>query len=390
MRRLFAYVPVLLFLLATCFAAPVPAPKVIDLTSSDGTVLKATYFSAGKPGPGVLLLHQCDQQRKVWAPLGEALAAAGINTLTFDYRGYGESGGPPNKEWADADWRRMTTEVWPKDFDVAYEYLLGQPGVDRARIGAGGASCGVDNSVQVARRHPEIKALMLLSGETNRDGRLFLQSKKMPIFTAAADDDQYRQYDDLMTWFVTVSENPASRYQRYATGRHGAEMFPVHPELPGMVAQWFAAVFSQQPKKLPKTNGKPWPAETTRMLAKIDGPGGAAQAEKELAQARQRDPKAQLFPESIVNFLGYERVQLKDTAIGIEILELNATAYPDSANVYDSLADAYLADGKKDLALENAKKALDLLAKDTSTPEQRKKDIRESAEKKVKELQKAE
>ena len=34
------------------------APRIVDLRASDGTVLKASYFAAAKPGPGVLLLHQ--------------------------------------------------------------------------------------------------------------------------------------------------------------------------------------------------------------------------------------------------------------------------------------------------------------------------------------------
>src|SRR6266849_5360276 len=34
-----------------------PAPRVVDLKTPDGTVLKGTYFAAAKPGPGVLLLR---------------------------------------------------------------------------------------------------------------------------------------------------------------------------------------------------------------------------------------------------------------------------------------------------------------------------------------------
>src|SRR4029077_1678125 len=40
-----------------------PAPRVGDIKSADGTVLKGTYFSAGKPGPGVLLFHQSNRTR---------------------------------------------------------------------------------------------------------------------------------------------------------------------------------------------------------------------------------------------------------------------------------------------------------------------------------------
>jgi len=34
-----------------------PAARVVELKASDGTLLKASYFAAAKPGPGVLLLH---------------------------------------------------------------------------------------------------------------------------------------------------------------------------------------------------------------------------------------------------------------------------------------------------------------------------------------------
>jgi len=33
-----------------------PAPRVVDLKAVDGTILKASYFAAAKPGPGVLLV----------------------------------------------------------------------------------------------------------------------------------------------------------------------------------------------------------------------------------------------------------------------------------------------------------------------------------------------
>src|SRR6266581_8206029 len=72
---------------------PNNAPRAVDLKASDGAILKATYFAASKPGPGVLLFHQSNRTRKEWADLAGQLAAAGINTLTFDVRGHGETGG---------------------------------------------------------------------------------------------------------------------------------------------------------------------------------------------------------------------------------------------------------------------------------------------------------
>ncbi|MCM2258805.1 MAG: hypothetical protein NDJ94_24485, partial [Vicinamibacteria bacterium] len=38
----------------------------LDLKAPDGTTLKATYFAAERPGPGVVLLHMCNSQRRAW------------------------------------------------------------------------------------------------------------------------------------------------------------------------------------------------------------------------------------------------------------------------------------------------------------------------------------
>jgi len=67
-------------------------------------------------------------------------------------------------------------------------------------------------------------------------------------------------------------------------------------------------------------------------------------------------------------------------------MKLNVIAYPNSPNVYDSLSDTYLADGQKDLARLNAKKALELLPSDTTDPEDRRRGIKENAEQKLKQL----
>jgi hypothetical protein len=52
----------------------------------------------------------------------------------------------------------------------------------------------------------------------------------------------------------------------------------------------------------------------------------------------------------------------------------------------ESLSDAYLVDGQKDLALQNANKAVELLANDTTDAEQSRNDIRDSAQQKIRQL----
>jgi dienelactone hydrolase len=375
-------------LIAFACAAPARASeRVVELTAADGTKLKATYFDAGKPGPGVLLLHQCNRQRKVWDGLAGQLAAAGVNVLTVDNRGFGESGGDPHDKLTPAQEGKIETEKWPGDFDIAFQYLVSQPGVTRDMIGVGGASCGVNNSIQLARRHPEVRSLVLLSGPTNLAGRQFLRnSAKVPVFFAVADDDEFPPAVQEMEWLYGLTSNPGKKFVHYAKGGHGADMFSVHPELQRIIVDWYVTTLIKTPGRAPVVKDPPAIPQQARTLDLIDQPGGPAKVAKMLADARQHDPNATLFPEAMVNVIGYEYMQSGDTKAAVEILKLNAEAYPKSPNVYDSLSDAYLADAQKDLARQNAKRALKLLASDTTDNQQQRDAIRASAEAKLKQL----
>jgi len=170
-----------------------PPTRGVELKTTDGILLKATYFAAAKPGPGVLLLHQSNRTRRAWEDVAGRLAAAGIHALTLDLRGYGESGGTPEYKLSDSEWERVHN-LRPGDLDVAFQFLVSQPGVDREVIGVGGAGAlGVLRSVKVASQHAaEVKSLALLSGETLRDGLQFLrQSPQLPELFVVADDDEY-------------------------------------------------------------------------------------------------------------------------------------------------------------------------------------------------------
>jgi len=359
---------------------------VVDLTATDGTKLKATYFAAANPGPGVLLLHQCNRQRKVWDGLARRIAAAGINVLTFDYRSFGESGGEPLDKLTPQQ-QAEAFQKSPGDVDVAFQYLVSQPGVNRNVIGVGGASCGVNNSVQAARRHAEVKSLVLLSGNTDLNGRNFLRSTAAPpTFFAIADDDEFKPSIIAIEWLYSLTGNPGKELVHYANGGHGADMFPVHPELIGLIVDWYVTTLIKTPgHATPPSNAAAVPGDI-HTLDEIDQPGGAQAVAKKLSEARRGDPKATLFDEGLVNLMGYEHLQSGDAAGAIEVLKLNVQAYPNSPNVYDSLADAYLAAGQKELARQNAKRALELLPSDTNDAEDRRKAIHDNAELKLKQL----
>ena len=66
-------------------------------------------------------------------------------------------------------------------------------------------------------------------------------------------------------------------------------------------------------------------------------------------------------------------MQADKTDDAIKVFQKNAQEYPDSSNVYDSLAEAYAAAGKKELAIENYGKALKLDPKNENARERLKK-----------------
>lgn len=72
------------------------------------------------------------------------------------------------------------------------------------------------------------------------------------------------------------------------------------------------------------------------------------------------------FSEQSFNLLGYRLLGQGKTAAALAIFRLNAEAYPASANVYDSLGEAYLKAGDPAKARENYEKSLQLDPKNTN------------------------
>jgi hypothetical protein len=361
----------------------------------------------------VLLFHQSNRTRKSWNDVPRQLAAAGINTLTIDERGYGESGG-----------KKEARELYHDgDLDAAFEYLVSQPGVQRDVIGAGGAGwLGVDNSVETARRHSsEVKSVVLMSGETLLPQLRFLrQASQLPGLFVVSDDDEYPPTVEAMEWLYDCSASPQKQFIHYigpkapwlwyetsnvskvpATGSHGTDLFDRHPELSATIVDWFVTTLIRTPGHAPGDA-----VASAAILNQIEMPGGVARVTQQLMEARRNDPKVQLWPEVNVDIIGEDHMREADAEkkaghlreaememkVGIEIFKVNLLAYPDSADAHYNLADAYLRVGEKALALQYAEKALAMIDSHVtplsswSDTEQRRAEIRSAVEDVLKKL----
>ena len=367
-------------------------PRVVDIKSVDGTLIRATYFSPGKPGPGAVLFHQSNRTRDSWKDLAARLAAAGLNTLMVDMRGSGETAGKWNKE------------NWPQDLDAIFDFIVSQPGVQRDVIGFGGAGVsGVEDAVEAARRHPAaVKSLVLMSGETSNDGLRFLrEASQLPELFVVDDNDEYPPVPEAMELLYVTATSPSRKFVHYsashdapwlwyepfdvgrvpATGSHGTDLFQTHGDLPGLVVDWFVTTLLSTPGHAPADTVAS--ADVLRQIQR----GDLAPVAKRLTELRRTDRQAQLFPEIAASSIGQNDQRAGDTKNAVAVLELVLLAYPDSADAHETLSEAYAQDGRKDLARQHAEKALAILdtpnapASSWTNTEQYRGEIRRGAQK---------
>jgi tetratricopeptide (TPR) repeat protein len=91
--------------------------------------------------------------------------------------------------------------------------------------------------------------------------------------------------------------------------------------------------------------------------------------EAAVAQYRElklTQPDRYVFSENELIVLGYILIHQKQYKNAIEIFRLSVEAYPQSWNTYDSLAEAYMDNGDKELAIQNYKKSLEINPKNNN------------------------
>jgi len=88
--------------------------------------------------------------------------------------------------------------------------------------------------------------------------------------------------------------------------------------------------------------------------------GKFAEAIEAYKKIKRESPNNNAVAEARLNSVGYSLLEQKKIAAAIAALKANVELYPQSANVYDSLGEAYMANGEKELAGANYKKSLEL------------------------------
>jgi uncharacterized protein len=133
-----------------------PRAEDVTFTTNDGLTLHGWFVPAtATPARFTTIVFNGNAgHRGFRAPLAAALAARGVATLLFDYRGYGENAGRPSEEGLARDAR------------AARAYLTTRDDVDTSRIVYFGESLGAAMALRLATETPPF-ALVLRSPFTS-------------------------------------------------------------------------------------------------------------------------------------------------------------------------------------------------------------------------------
>lgn len=93
---------------------------------------------------------------------------------------------------------------------------------------------------------------------------------------------------------------------------------------------------------------------------------GIDQAVKQFYDLRNKQADFYYVDEGEINRLGYQLLRVKKIKEAIAVFTLNVEAFPESSNVYDSLGEAYMISGNKELAIKNYRKSLALDPQNTN------------------------
>jgi pimeloyl-ACP methyl ester carboxylesterase len=132
------------------------AQQTISLPTEDGGTIFADLYGSGDRG--VVLAHGGQFNKESWAPQARQLAASGFRVLAIDFRGYGKSHGPGEKDFDHAPFRL--------DVLAAVRYLKSSGAKNVSVVGGsfGGAAAG---DASIASRPDEIDRVVMLGAAPN-------------------------------------------------------------------------------------------------------------------------------------------------------------------------------------------------------------------------------
>ncbi len=186
----------------------------VKLKTADGLTLGGHLYGTGETG--VILAHQYNGDQTGWTDFALVLAAHGYQALTFDFRGFPESG--------------LIVHVTdaPVDLKAAYDFML--PRVKRVFVV--GASMGSDAAILLAVKYP-VAGLILLSTPVEFNGLNVYDADaavKAPMLFVETTNDPFVAGQSQMLYEHATAQKALKIFSgsehgaQILTGPHGVEL----------------------------------------------------------------------------------------------------------------------------------------------------------------------
>ncbi len=213
------------------------AKRDVDIPAPDGGVLKATYYSADKPGPAVVLFRNCNHDRTSVETFAVKLSERGIHAVAYDYRAINAG----SRE--DYDKNRTA------DLRAVHDWLVAQPDVDKTRLASAGGSCGVQLALRFAETYgPEVKGAVVLSGPSEKSQRQYV-AKTPSLAVLAAASSEEAPVIPAMKEVVDASKNPHSKMVTLEDAGHGTDMLVNDKKFEATTLDWLEARLAKDTAK---------------------------------------------------------------------------------------------------------------------------------------------
>ena len=307
-------------------------------------------------------------------------------------------------------------EVAVRDMEQAIVAVRSLPYVDQAALAALGFSGSGFSQILLAMRHPDVDAVCDLESAIFDDRIMwplsrgwgydvtalrvpFLHTYSVPL---AKRENRFADFEKMRysTRHHYLVDAPQIHHWDFATEGMAASVLRLRgdasPRLQRAfettnryVLAFFNAYVKGDQRELaflrrdPAANGAPEGLATIRELpATVAAPTsdelftaittrGAAAALADFETALARDPEAATFREADLNRLGYRLLRSQKAAEALAIFRRNVARFPNSSNALDSLAEALETTGDKEGAIAATRKALEVLARQELTEQQR-------------------
>jgi hypothetical protein len=307
-------------------------------------------------------------------------------------------------------------EVAVRDMEQAIVVLRGLPYVDQAALSALGFSGSGFSQILLAMRHPDVDAVCDLESAIFDDRMMwplsrgwgydltalrvpFLHTYSVPL---AKRENRFADFEKMRysTRYHYLVDAPQIHHWDFAVEGMAASVLRLRGDASARLQRAFEttnryvlAFFNAHVKgdrselaflrRDPAANGAPEGLATIRELpATVLAPTsdelftalttrGIAAAMADFESALARDPEAATFREADMNRLGYRLLRSQKGAEALAIFRRTVALYSDSSNALDSLAEALETTGDKAAAVETTRKALEVLARQELTDQQR-------------------